>query len=237
MQPAQATPDLLKKQSTPTSPAAESGRRFLRAAGRIAGHLGLDNLIMFYDSNDIQLSTSTSEVTNEDTAMKYRSWGWNVMEINGHDVDEIRTALDAAKAETERPTLIIGKCIMGKGARKADNTSYECNCKTHGAPLGGGAYRNTIVNLGGNPGDPFVVFDEVKELYAERAKALEGIVAERRGVESEWAKANPEKDAEVAEWFENKAPKSTGAKSRREREHATRNASGAVLAELAKQVA
>ena len=153
-----------------------------QGAGRIAGHLGLDNLIMFYDSNDIQLSTSTSEVTNEDTAMKYRSWGWNVMEINGHDVDEIRTALDAAKAETERPTLIIGKCIMGKGARKADNTSYECNCKTHGAPLGGDAYRNTIVNLGGNPDDPFVVFDEVKELYAERAKALEGIVAERRGV-------------------------------------------------------
>jgi len=133
-----------------------------QGAGRIAGHLGLDNLIMFYDSNDIQLSTSTSEVTNEDTAMKYRSWGWNVMEINGHDVDEIRTALDAAKAETERPTLIIGKCIMGKGARKADNTSYECNCKTHGAPLGGDAYRNTIVNLGGNPDDPFVVFDEVK---------------------------------------------------------------------------
>ncbi len=207
-----------------------------QGAGRIAGHLGLDNLIMFYDSNDIQLSTSTSEVTNEDTAMKYRSWGWNVMEINGHDVDEIRTALDAAKAETERPTLIIGKCIMGKGARKADNTSYECNCKTHGAPLGGDAYRNTIVNLGGNPDDPFVVFDEVKELYAERAKALEGIVAERRGVESEWAKANPEKDAEVAEWFENKAPEIDWSKVRQKENDATRNASGAVLAELAKQV-
>ena len=95
--------------------------------------------------------------------MKYRAWGWNVMEINGNDVDEIRKALDAAKAETERPTLIIGKTIMGKGARKADNTSYEHNCKTHGAPLGGDAFRNTVANLGGNPDEPFVIFGEVKE--------------------------------------------------------------------------
>lgn len=125
-------------------------KRFLRGAGRVAGTLGLDNLIMFYDSNDIQLSTETKEVTTEDTAMKYRSWGWNVIEINGNDVDEIRTALDAAKKEDQRPTLIIGKTVMGKGARKADNTSYEHNCKTHGAPLGGDAFRNTICNLGGN---------------------------------------------------------------------------------------
>lgn len=139
-----------------------------QGAGRIAGHLGLDNLIMFYDSNDIQLSTETKDVISEDTAMKYRAWGWNVIEINGNDCDEIRTALDAAKAESKRPTLIIGKCIMGKGARKDDNSSYEHNCKTHGAPLGGDAYKNTMINLGADPENPFVIFDDVKEIYAKR---------------------------------------------------------------------
>ena len=150
-----------------------------QGAGRIAGHLGLDNLVMFYDSNDIQLSTECGDVMTEDTAMKYRSWGWKVIEINGNDCAQIREALDAAKAETERPTLIIGKCVMGKGARKEDNSSYERNCKTHGAPLGGEAYRNTIVNLGGNPDNPFVIFDEVKALYAKREEELKAIAAER----------------------------------------------------------
>lgn len=207
-----------------------------QGAGRIAGHLGLNNLVMFYDSNDIQLSTECNEVSNEDTAMKYRAWGWNVMEIDGHDVDQIRKALDAAKEETERPTLIIGKTVMGKGARKADNTSYEHNCKTHGAPLGGDAFRNTVINLGGNPDDPFVIFDEVKELYTERKKALEEIVAKRREEEKEWANANAEKAAQVTEWFENKAPEIDWSKVVQKENDATRNASGAVLAQLAQQV-
>ena len=191
---------------------------------------------MFYDSNDIQLSTETAEVTNEDTAMKYRSWGWNVVEIDGHNVEEIRMALNAAKEENERPTLIIGKTVMGKGARKADNSSYERNCKTHGAPLGGDAYRNTITNLGGNPDDPFVIFDEVKELYDARCKALEGIVAERKEEEKAWADSNPEKAAELKEWFENKAPQIDWSKVVQKENDATRNASGVVLAQLAQQV-
>jgi len=207
-----------------------------QGAGRIAGKLGLDNLVMFYDSNDIQLSTETKEVTCEDTAMKYRSWGWNVIEINGNDADDIRMALNAAKKENERPTLIIGKCIMGKGACKADNSSYEHNCKTHGAPLGGDAYRNTIVNLGGNPDDPFVIFDEVKALYGARMEDLKAIVAERRDEEKAWADANPGKAAELNVWFENKAPEIDWSKMVQKENDATRNASGVVLAELAKQV-
>lgn len=207
-----------------------------QGAGRIAGHLGLGNLVMFFDSNDIQLSTPTSDVSTEDTAMKYRSWGWNVMEIDGHDVEQIRMALNAAKAETERPTLIIGKCIMGKGARKADNTSYECSCKTHGAPLGPDACRNTILNLGGNPDDPFVIFEETKRLYKARKEELSEIVAARRAEEEEWAKQNPEKAAELNYWFENKAPKIDWSMVEVKENDATRGASGAVLAELAKQV-
>ena len=207
-----------------------------QGAGRIAGHLGLDNLVMFYDSNDIQLSTECGDVMTEDTAMKYRSWGWKVLEINGNDCAQIREALDAAKAETERPTLIIGKCVMGKGARKEDNSSYERNCKTHGAPLGGEAYRNTIVNLGGNPDNPFVIFDEVKALYAKREEELKAIAAERHAEEAAWAAANPEAAARQAEWFSGAAPKIDWSKVQQKPGDATRNASAAVLGQLAEQV-
>ena len=131
-----------------------------QGAGRMAGLLGLNNLIMFYDSNDIQLSTECSVVMAEDTEAKYKSWGWNVLNINGNDADEIRQALQEAIEEKSRPTLIIGKTVMGKGALQADGSSYERTIKTHGAPLGGDAYINTIKNLGGDPENPFVIFPE-----------------------------------------------------------------------------
>ena len=207
-----------------------------QGAGRVAGHLGLDNLIMFYDANEIQLSTECAEVMTEDTAMKYRSWGWKVLEIDGNDCCQIREALKEAKAETERPTLIIGKCVMGKGARKADNTSYERSCKTHGAPLGGDAYRNTIINLGGDPDAPFVIYDEVKELYAKRESELKAIVAERHAEEAAWAAANPEMAAKQDEWFSGAAPKVDWASVEQKAGDPTRNASAKVLGLLAEQV-
>ena len=103
--------------------------------GRLAGNLGLNNLIMFYDANDIQLSTECGAVMCEDTAMKYQAWGWNVIKIDGNDSEAIRAALHTANKEELRPTLIIGETIMGKGALQADGSSYEHNIKTHGAPL------------------------------------------------------------------------------------------------------
>ena len=207
-----------------------------QGAGRVAGTLGLGNLVMFYDSNDIQLSTECRDVMDEDTAMKYRAWGWHVIAINGNDCCQIRQALDEAKTVTDRPVLIIGKCVMGKGAKTADNQSFERNCKTHGAPLGGDAFRNTIVNLGGNPDEPFVIFDEVKELYAKREAELKTIVAERRAEEAAWAAANPEKAAQQADWFSGAAPKVDWSKVQQKVGDATRNASAAVLGQLAEQV-
>lgn len=207
-----------------------------QGAGQIAGHLGLNNLIMFYDSNAIQLSTETREVSSEDTAMKYRAWGWNVAEIDGNDVEQIRLALNNAIAEKEKPSLIIGHTVMGKGARKADNSSYEHSTKTHGAPLGGDAYINTIKNLGGNIDDPFVIFDDVKDLYKAREQALAGIVAERKTLEKKWSDANPEKANTLKEWFEKKAPEIDWSKISVKADDATRNSSGTVLAELALQV-
>lgn len=207
-----------------------------QGTGRLAGVLGLNNLIMFYDSNNIQLSTSCDVVTQEDTAAKYEAWGWNVLTINGNDVDEIRSALTAAQTEEARPTLIIGKTVMGKGALKEDGSSYENTIKTHGAPLGGNAYRNTVTNLGGNPDDPFVIFDDVKELYAQRRAELQTIVAARRSAEAEWAAANPELAAQKEEWFSGKAPKVDWSACVQKENSATRAASAACLGVLAEQV-
>ncbi len=207
-----------------------------QGSGRIAGHLGLDNLIMFYDSNDIQLSTECKEVMSENTAKKYEAWNWKVITINGNDCDQIREALKEAKAEKERPTIIIGKTIMGKGARKADDSSYEANCATHGAPLGGDAYVNTIKNLGGNPDDPFQIFPEVKELYAKRAAELKEIVAKKYAAKAEWAKANPELAAKMEAWFANKVPAVNWAGIEQKPNSATRGASATVLGALATQV-
>ena len=207
-----------------------------QGGARIAGILGLDNLVMFYDSNDIQLSTETKEVMNEDTAAKYRALGWEVKTINGNDAAQIREAIQWAKDVQGKPALIIGKCIMGKGARKDDGSSYEANCKTHGAPLGGDAYRNTIKNLGGDPDAPFQIFDDVKEMYAKRAAELKDICAARYAEEAAWAAANPDKAVQQAEWFSGAAPKVDWSAVQQKANDATRSASAAVLSVLAEQV-
>jgi transketolase len=208
-----------------------------QGAGRIAGHLGLDNLIMFYDSNDIQLSTETKEVTSEDVAMKYQAWGWKVINIIGNDAVQIRQALTEAKAETEKPTIIIGKTIMGKGARKADGSSFENQCATHGMPLSecGASYAESIKVLGGDPENPFVIFDEVQELYAKRAQELKVIMDAKYAVEKAWAVANPELAEKLAFFFSGKINVNWDAVVQKPNQ-STRAASATVLAELAKQV-
>ncbi len=207
-----------------------------QGAGRIAGLFKLNNLIMFYDANEIQLSTECDVVMRENTRMKYESWGWNVLEINGNDPDEIRAALILANKEENRPTLIIGHTVMAKGARKEDGSSYERSVKTHGAPLGGGAYENTVKNLGGDLNDPFVVFDDVKELYEKRNAELREVVKERHAAETEWRKANPEKAEQMDAWFSGNAPKVDWSELVQKRDVATRVASANCLGVLAEQV-
>lgn len=207
-----------------------------QGAGRIAGLFKLNNLIMFYDANEIQLSTECDVVMRENTRMKYESCGWNVLEINGNDPDEIRAALILANKEENRPTLIIGHTVMAKGARKEDGSSYERSVKTHGAPLGGGAYENTVKNLGGDLNDPFVVFDDVKKLYEKRNAELREIVKERHAAEEEWRKANPEKAEQMKAWFSGDAPKVDWSALVQKRDVATRVASANCLGVLAEQV-
>lgn len=207
-----------------------------QGVGRIAGTLGLNNLIMFYDSNEIQLSTECNVVDTEDVAMKYKAWGWSVIEIDGNDADEIRKALTVAQKEKERPVLIIGHTVMGKGALQADGSSYEHNVKTHGAPLGGDAFANTIKHLGGDPENPFVVFPEVEKLYGDRREELRKIVAKRHEEERKWAEEHADKAALLKEWFSGKAPEVDWSGLEQKRDSATRAASSACLSVLAEQV-
>lgn len=209
-----------------------------QGAGRLAGHLGLDSLIMFYDSNGIQLSTAVNAVTCEDTAAKYKAWGWKVIEIDGNDPEQIRKALTEAKVVKGQPTLIIGKTIMGKGCVKEDGSNYENQCATHGAPLGeaGASFAKTIQNLGGNPEDPFQIFPEVADLYAKRAAELEKIVAEKYAAKAKWAAENPALAAKMEAWFNNETPKVDWEAIEQKADSATRGASAVVLGALATQV-
>ena len=209
-----------------------------QSAGRIAGFLGLNNLVMFYDSNDIQLSTETDAVSCENTAMKYEAWGWKVITIDGNNADQIRTSLTAAIAEKEKPTLIIGKTIMGKGALAPDGSSFERKCATHGMPLGesGASFEKSIENLGGNPADPFVIFPEVAALYQEAAKAKIAESSKRKQAQLEWEKSNPELAAKLQLFFSGNLPELDFSSVVQKEGIASRAASAAVLGYLAQHV-
>ena len=209
-----------------------------QGAGRIAGYLGLNNLVMFYDSNDIQLSTTTDEVTTEDTAKKYEAWGWSVMTIDGNNAEEIRKALNAAQAETEKPFLIIGKTIMGKGAVGADGSSFEKMVSTHGQPLSkaGACFDSTVKNLGGNTDNPFIIFDDVAEYYASANTKKAEYVAAKKAEQAKWEKENPELAAKFAKFFSDEAPDLDFSAIEQKPGTATRAASATVLATFAEQV-
>jgi transketolase len=209
-----------------------------QGAGRIAGTLGLDNLIVFYDSNNVQLSTKVEEVSCENVAAKYEAWGWKVIAIRGNDTQEIRAALAEAKAEKERPTLIIGSTVMGKGAVTADRSPYENKVSTHGQPLSaaGASYAETVRALGGDPEDPFRIFPDVAELYARRAAELKGIAAARHAEKKAWEKDCPALADKMKQWFSGIAPSLDWEAIEQKPGQSTRAASATVLGVLATQV-
>ncbi|TAJ10114.1 transketolase [Marinilabiliaceae bacterium JC017] len=209
-----------------------------QGAGRLAGHLGLGNLVMFYDSNDIQLSTETDAVTIEDTAKKYEAWGWATVTIDGNDHDQIREALKQAMAETEKPFLIIGKTVMGKGAMTTEGTSFEKQVSTHGQPLSaaGASMEHTISNLGGNPEDPFVIFPEVDAYYKTILEQKAAYVAQKRAEQAEWEKANPELATKLASFINEELPAIDFSKIEQKPDQATRGASATILGHFAETV-
>jgi transketolase len=206
-----------------------------QGVGRIAGYLGLGKLIMFYDANDVQLSTMVNEVTTEDTAKKYLSWHWHVQTIDGNDENAIRKALKKAQKESDKPSLIIGRTIMGKGAVKEDGSSYEGQVETHGKPLGKSkaSFSNTIRNLGGNPEDPFAIFPEVKEYYNRILSAKKRDANKRKKEIKVWRAKNPELSKKLDLFYSLDLPGFNPEKIETGTNEATRNASARVLAFLA----
>ena len=209
-----------------------------QGAGRIAGHLGLSNFIMFFDSNDIQLSTSTDEVTTEDTGMKYEAWGWKVVTIDGHDHEEIRRALTDANNETEKPTLIIGKTIMGKGCVTAENKMFEGECELHGQPIGntGADYTKTLLNLGANAESPFDIFDDVGAFYKNLLKEKTAKAAEKKTEINAWRQENKALSDKLDFFLSGKLPELDFESIAHKDGLATRAASSGVLGYLAENV-
>ncbi len=209
-----------------------------QGAGRLAGHLWLNNLIMFYDSNDIQLSTETKAVTSEDTAMKYCSWGWEVINIDGNDHDQIRNALAAATHSKDKPVIIIGKTIMGKGLVDNEGKSFERKTSTHGMPVSdaGGSYEKSLANLGGDISNPFRIFDEVKAHYKKVVDKKRRQAAEWKNKKAEWASENGDLDQKLHLFYSGNLPEIDYKSIQQKEGSATRAASAAVLSVLAKKV-
>ncbi len=209
-----------------------------QGAGRIAGHLGLANLIMYYDANNVQLSTKVDEIDGEDVAAKYRAWGWHVIEADGHDVEALRAALAAANAETERPTLIIGRSIMAKGAMGADGESFEGKVSTHGQPLSGAgaALAATVRNLGGDAEEPFALFGETREIYEARRNELKQWAAQRKQTETEWRAANRDLSRKLNRFLSGEIPEIDYNKIEIKPDTATRVASATMLGVYAEKI-
>jgi transketolase len=209
-----------------------------QGAGRIAGHLGLNNFIMFYDSNDIQLSTSTAEVTSENTAMKYEAWGWKVVTIDAHNHDEIKQALTDANNETEKPTLIIGKTIIGKGCVTADGNLFEGHCELHGQPIGhtGADYKKTLLNLGANIERPFDIFDDVQVHYKDLIKTKTANAAKKKTEINDWSKANKDLSNKLDFFLSGKLPELDFESIQHKLGLASRASSSSVLGYLAEHV-
>ena len=209
-----------------------------QGVGRVAGHLGLSNLIMYYDANNVQLSTKVDEIDSEDVAAKYRAWGWHVIEVDGNDVEQLRAALTEANAQTECPTLIIGHSIMAKGAMGANGESFEGKVSTHGQPLSGAGadLAATVKNLGGDPEDPFQLFAETAEIYEQRRAELKAWAESKKQEESAWRAENKELSRKLNRFLSGEVPEIDYNKIEVKPNTATRVASATMLGVYAEKV-
>jgi transketolase len=209
-----------------------------QGAGRLAGYLGLYNLIMFYDSNDIQLSTETNAVTSEDTGMKYKSWGWNVIKIDGNDHEQIREALSSAINEKQKPTIIIGKTVMGKGLVDNEGNSFERKTSTHGMPVteAGGSFEKSIINLGGDVSNPFLINEDVRKHYANILAEKAKKASEWKKRKDKWSDMNPDLNKKLNNFYEGHIPEIDYGAIRQKEGSATRVASSTVLALYATKI-
>ncbi len=138
----------------------------------LAGHLGLNRLIVLWDDNHISIDGSTDLSFTDDTPARFRSYGWNTISVDGHDMAAVEAAITQARASTDKPTLIACRTIIGKGAPTKANT-HGC----HGSPLGADEIAATRVAIDW-PHAPFVVPDDVLSAWrAAGARSADALAA------------------------------------------------------------
>jgi transketolase len=198
----------------------------------LAGHLGLHKLIAFYDCNRITIEGSTDLAYSDDVRKRFEGYGWNVMEVNGHDLVALEQALHAAQAEKQRPTMIIGHTRIGFGCPE-----LEGSAETHGSPLGEENIRATKRVLGLPEDQHFYIPPEVPSwLDACRAR-WQKENADWDSRFAAYAKAYPELAAQWEQAQSGSLPADLATRLPvfpAGKAMATRAASGAVLQELAK---
>jgi len=156
-------------------------------AASLAGHLQLGNLIYFYDSNRITIDGSTDLSFSESVADRFRAYGWQVVEIDGHDHEQITAALMKANSEAERPSLIIAKTHIGYGSPNKQDSE-----KSHGAPLGEEELIAAKKQLGFSTDQEFFVPDSVRQLWAEVRERLDREYGEWQRQYQQWRNCEPE---------------------------------------------
>ncbi|MCW5881562.1 MAG: transketolase [Anaerolineae bacterium] len=200
----------------------------------LAGHLGLGKLIVLYDDNHISIDGPTTLSFDEDVLLRFDAYGWHTQRVDGHDPAAVGTALDAARAETGRPSIIACRTTIGFGSPNRAGTA-----KAHGEPLGVDEVRLTKERLGWPPDAQFYVPDEV--LAYMRATGAHGgeTEGEWRALMGRYAVAHPELAAEFQRSMANELPDGWDRDLPTfgtEKAIATRQASGTVLNALSKRI-
>ncbi len=201
-------------------------------AASVAGHLGLGNLIFFYDDNHISIEGETRLAFSEDVKKKFDALGWHTIKIDGHDRDAIRKAIKKSQKVTDRPSLIISRTIIGWGSPK-----YHGTARAHGEPLGADEVKATKTALGWPAEPAFYVPDEVRAEFARKTKKLSRSRKVWEKGFADWSARNPQMLTEwnrfwthaLPEGFENELV----AASKSEKPIATRAYSGQVIQKLA----
>jgi transketolase len=198
-------------------------------ASALAGHLGLDNLILFYDSNNVTLDAMAPISQSEDTGERYKAYGWEVYEIDGNDLQEVAATFEKAKAATGKPQFIIAKTMIGKSIPEVEGTN-----KAHGEA--GVKFADSARKGLGLPEEKFYVDPKTREYFAAHKESLKAVYAEWQKKFSAWEAGNADLAKELADAKANKVPDllSVIPEFKPDENIATRKAGSVVLQPIAK---
>jgi len=203
-------------------------------AASLAGHLGLGNLVYFYDDNQITIEGSTNLTFSESVNARFNAYGWHTVEVDGYDHEQIASAIESGMDETERPTLILVRTIIGYGSPNMKGTA-----DVHGTPLGVDELIATHKNLDFSEDHRFYIPDEVSELFRRRVDELRESYLDWKKQYERWCKEYPGKAARWKASCEKQIPDSIEKdliETIRDEKGATRALSGKVMQKIAERV-